>query len=105
MSSDRVRYRRSPHVHEEPLEGELALLHLERAEIRSLNEVASILWDALGEHELYGSVGALASLLAEARPGTSIEDHRPDVERFLEQLEQAGLVERLVCEDADGAPK
>ncbi len=102
MSDDLVRYRRSPHVHEEPLDGELALLHLERAEIRSLNEVATILWEALAEPDEFGTVAALVSLLAESHPDTPVETHREHVERFFEQLESAGLVERLTDVGATG---
>lgn len=100
MPDDVVRYRRSLHVHEEPLDGELALLHLERAEIRALNEVAAILWEALAEPEEFGTVAALVSLLGESHPETPIETHRAHVERFVEQLEAAGLVERVVADDA-----
>jgi len=103
MSDDLVRYRRSLHVHEEPLDGELALLHLERAEIRSLNEVATILWEALAEPDEFGTVAALVSLLAESHPDTPVETHREHVERFFEQLESAGLVERVIdVETTDG---
>lgn len=103
MRDDCTRYRRSPHVHEEPLDGALALLHLERAEIRSLNEVAAILWEALAEPDEFGTVAALVSLLAESHPDTPVETHREHVERFFEQLESAGLVERVIdVETTDG---
>ena len=94
LESDSVRYRRSTQVHEEALERELALLHLERAEIRSLNEVAAVLWEALGDAE-FGTVNALTSLLAEAHPETPTETHHAHVVAFLDSLEAAGFVERV----------
>lgn len=101
MDTDRVRYRRSAEVHEEALERELALLHLERAEIRSLNEVAAVLWEALGESE-FATIAALTSLLAEAHPETPTASHRVHVEAFVASLEAAGFVER-VDDPSDGA--
>jgi Coenzyme PQQ synthesis protein D (PqqD) len=80
-----------PHVDEERLDDALILLHPETLQLRFLNETAAVLWDALGE---FPTAQALTGLLAEARPDISFADGLAYVTTFLDELADAGFVER-----------
>jgi hypothetical protein len=86
-----IHYSKVCHVDEERLDDELILLHAETLEVRVMNETAAVLWDALGE---FPTTEDLAGLLAEARPEISLADSLAYVKTFLDELTDAGLVER-----------
>jgi hypothetical protein len=73
------------------IEGEILALDSQTSTYLSANPAAALLWDELTS----GSTReALARLLAE-RYGLDLEQAQADVDRFLDQLRHAGLLEEI----------
>jgi hypothetical protein len=68
---------------------EVVLMHLTSLELRFLNEVGAILWDAMEEIQ---ETTELVELLVEARPELSRETHEANLSLFIQELVAAGLL-------------
>jgi len=81
--------RRRPHVLSRQLDGEAVLLDPVLGEYFSVNPVGAAVWSALADPI---SLGALHALVLEQFAATP-EVVREDLDRFVHELEQRGLIE------------
>jgi hypothetical protein len=84
-----VSYKRAEGVLSETLDGRAALVNPDGTELITLNEVGSVVWDAMdGERELDELVGAVETVCEHVDSAVA----RNDVLHFLEELVALGLV-------------
>jgi hypothetical protein len=81
---------KAPDVDQDRLGDELILMQLRTLEVRVLNDVGAILWEAL---DAFGTEDELVGLLVEARPESEPPVHRAHVADFLAGLEQGGYLQ------------
>ena len=92
----RMAWQRSPHVVYEVVDGKAVLVDPEGVELITLNEVGTVVWEALdGERD----AGALAADLLGRFEGVSRAQLELDIAAFLSEVDAVGLV----CEDDDAA--
>jgi hypothetical protein len=81
------------HVHARAFDGEVVLLHLEKGEYFSLDEVGTAVWEAIAAgRPLEAVIAEVAEAYAE--PHGRVAD---DVTRLLSELEDRGLVEKVAA--------
>lgn len=82
-------YRKSQEVDCEELESEVLLLNTKTLEVRLLNDLGAVLWDALDE---YNNLESLAELLSEAKPETSYDENFKSITQFIDELVNSGYL-------------
>ena len=94
MKGERELVRTESHL-STTLDGEEVILHQESEEYFGLNEVGTLLWDLLAEPH------TVDELVAEVQAEFDVAEaeSRGDVEAFLEDLEDAKLIEKRDARD------
>jgi hypothetical protein len=82
-------YRRSDGILDEVLDGRAALVNPEGTELLTLNEVGSVVWEALADEQ---PVDVLVDAVKAACENVPTESVDADVRRFLAELCALGLV-------------
>ncbi|HUC37329.1 MAG TPA: PqqD family protein [Acidimicrobiales bacterium] len=85
-------FRRAEGILSEVLDGKAALVNPEGTELVTLNQVGSVVWEALdGERDLDALVRAVTAACESAEPDVVTAD----VSRFLDEMCGLGLVVRM----------
>lgn len=95
--TDRTRVVISPHVRYTRVEGDFVLMDMRSGKYLGLDPVASTIWQSLSEH---GDLARAAETVCESFD-VELERARADIEAWIDELADKGLLERRTSEPPD----